>query len=277
VRRRLPRLPDGVALGDEMLSAHDVAVAVGGKYLISGVSLSVCAGEFVALIGPNGAGKSTLLAALAGDVGADGVVALAGRELSTWSSVETAMRRSVMPQHNQVSFSFTVRQVVAMGRSPWRGTPWDRVDDAIVALAMSDAQVSHLAGRSVPTLSGGERARVAFARVLAQQTSLLLLDEPTAALDLHHQEMVMGRVARHVDTGGAAVVVVHDLNLAAAYAHRVVLLDGGTVAAEGTPQQVLTPEVLEPVYRHRVTLLDDPVTGDRLVVPDRRAARLDLS
>lgn len=269
MRRRGARPPGVGAVGDEVLLARQVGVTLGGARLVDGVDLCVRRGELVALVGPNGAGKSTLLAALAGDVDHAGSVRVDGVEAASWSSVELAMRRSVMPQHHQMSFAFTVRQVVEMGRTPWRGTVWEHDHDAQVERSMREAEVDHLAERNAMTLSGGERARVAFARVLAQQAPLMLLDEPTAALDLRHQELVFGRVASHVAGGGAAVVVAHDLNLAAAHAHRVVVLSAGQVVTTGAPREVLTPVVLEPVYRQKLVMVADPVSGCQMVVPWR--------
>jgi iron complex transport system ATP-binding protein len=156
-----------------------------------------------------------------------------------------------------------------MGRAPWAGTPAEDDDEALVAAALADADVAALVGRRFPTLSGGERARVALARVLAQDTQLLLLDEPTAALDLHHQEHVLGVARARVAAGHGAVVVLHDLGLATAYADRVVILAEGRVVAEGPPAEVCTADLLSEVYRHDVEVLPHPVTGAVIVVPRR--------
>lgn len=255
---------------DVVAAARGVVVELGGVPVVHGVDLEVRAGEVLALLGPNGAGKSTLLGTLAGDHRpAAGDVELAGRPVDRWSVRDLARHRAVLPQHTAVSFPFTVAEVVAMGRAPWAGTPQEVDDDAAVAEALEACDVTHLADRTVPTLSGGERARVGLARVLAQRVGLLLLDEPTAALDLHHQEMVMARARTHADAGGAVVVVLHDLTLAGAWADRLCLLSRGTVAAAGEPADVLTPEGLSAVYGCAVDVVPHPRTGHLIVVPDR--------
>ncbi|RZL87584.1 MAG: ATP-binding cassette domain-containing protein, partial [Variovorax sp.] len=178
-------------------------------------------GDLLALVGPNGAGKSTLLSLAAGDQRPTaGSVDLHGRPIHQWKIAELARERSVLPQDHAVRFAFTVREVVAMGRLPHPPKPAQ--DAAIVEAALATADVVPLQQRDVQSLSGGEAARTGFARVLAQQTPLILLDEPTAALDLQHQERVL-RSARALTREGACVIaVLHDLNLAAAYADRIV-------------------------------------------------------
>uniref|UniRef100_UPI002453798C ATP-binding cassette domain-containing protein n=1 Tax=Nocardia farcinica TaxID=37329 RepID=UPI002453798C len=156
----------------------------------------------------------------------------------------------------------------SVGRSGPAANPAPRHHD-LIAAAMAAADVTHLAGRAFPTLSGGERARVALARVLAQDTPTLLLDEPTAALDLGHQEAVLRLAADRARDGAAVVVVLHDLGIAAAYADRVAVLDSGRVAADGPPRAVLTTDLLTRVYQHPVEVLDHPVTGAQLVLPVR--------
>jgi iron complex transport system ATP-binding protein len=168
-----------------------------------------------------------------------------------------------------MSFPFEVRAIVQMGRSPWAGSAAEDDDDSIVEAAMAEADVLDLADRRFPTLSGGEKARVALARVLAQGTQLLLLDEPTAALDLHHQEHVLTVARARVAAGLGAVVVLHDLGLAAAFADRVVVLSDGRVVADGPPVDVCTAALLSDVYRHEVEVLPHPRTGTPLVLPLR--------
>lgn len=255
-----------------LLDARGVVVDLGGTRILHGVGLAVEPGQVVALLGPNGAGKSTLLAAACGDVPtASGEVRLSGRPLGAWSTVELARRRAVLLQRVNVSFPFTALQVVTMGRAPWAGTSAQDADDQAVAEAMAACDVEHLAERQFTTLSGGERARVALARVLAQGTDLLMLDEPTAALDLHHQELVLARARRHAQGGGGVVVVLHDLTLAAAWADRVIVLDRGRVAAAGAPRDVLTAGTLSQVYRCPVEVIDHPRTGGPIILPLRPA------
>jgi iron complex transport system ATP-binding protein len=181
--------------------------------------------------------------------------------------LELARERAVLTQENQLSFPFTVGQVVLMGRSPWARTPRFEDDETAVAEAMVATDIDQLAPRRFTSLSGGEKARVSLARVFAQATPILLLDEPTAALDLRHQEEVMRAVRLRAAAGHAVLVVVHDLSLAAAYADRIAMVAGGTVVAAGTPSEVLTAERLEAVYGLPV---DVTVVNGRPVVLPRR-------
>ncbi|GAB3586698.1 heme ABC transporter ATP-binding protein [Leifsonia lichenia] len=255
-----------------------VTLTVDGRALLSEVDLAVRPGELVALIGPNGAGKSTALSVLAGDVTPDsGTVTIDDRPVARIRVQELGRLRSVLLQQKGVSFSYPVRDVVAMGRMPWaRVRPpededddGDSDDDAIVADALARTDTTHLADRDVTTLSGGELARVSLARVLAQRCRIVLLDEPTDALDIGHQEQVLALASGLAADGAAVLAVLHDLNLAAAYADRIVLLADGAVVADGSPRDVLTGERLSAVYGHPVETIDHPVTGALLVLPVR--------
>lgn len=251
-------------------SAARVCARRGERVVLDGVDVTVRAGELVALVGPNGAGKSTLLDVLTGDVAVtSGEVRLLDRPMAEWSEVEVARVRAVLPQRPTVGFPFTVTEVVRMGRAPWHRSPHALDDDRRVAECMAAVEVTHLAGRSVLSLSGGEAARVALARVLAQETPLLLLDEPTAALDIHHEELTLRAVRNRVAAGAGVVVVLHDLGLAAAHADRVVVLSAGRIAASGAPTDVLRPDLLSDVYRHPVDVVPHPTTGSPLVLPRR--------
>lgn len=240
----------------------------GGKPVLDDVSLALTPGRVLALVGPNGAGKSTLLGVITGDVPVtSGDVTLDGQTLTTWTPREMAQRRSVLLQHNDVAFAFTAREIVAMGRAPW---PPSSDDERHIDEALALCDVEHLAERPYRALSGGERARVSLARVLAQDAPTVLLDEPTAALDLGHQEEVM-RIARRLSEDDRAVaVVLHDLSLASAYADDVAVLSRGTLRAFGPPQQVLTPEVISEVYGVEVHQLATP-DGHHIIVPRREA------
>jgi len=251
-----------------LVRAENVVVDLGGQVIIDDVSLEIVAGEVLAFVGPNGAGKSTLLAALSGDIRLRaGSVRYGDRVLTSIRHLELARARSVLTQENQVSFSFTVAEVVEMGRSPWARTP-DRVDDdAAIAEALSIMEVSHLAKRQFGSLSGGEKARVSLARVLAQRTAVVFLDEPTAALDLRHQEQVMRTARLIAATGRAVVVVLHDLSLAAAYSDRVALIEHGRIAAIGTPHDVFTEARVGSVYGLTVDVFE---RDDRLVVVPKK-------
>ncbi|MBV6701181.1 heme ABC transporter ATP-binding protein [Kitasatospora aureofaciens] len=268
--RRHQEIPERPLPGAELLSAEAVRLTVGGRDLLAGASVRVAAGEVVALLGPNGAGKSTLLSVLAGDaVPAAGEVRLHGRPLDGYGPAELARHRALLPQAAALSFPFPAGEVVRMGRAPWTGTAAAAEDETVVAEAMAATESAAFAERPFTALSGGERARVALARVLAQRTPLLLLDEPTAALDLRHQELVL-RVARaRAAAGDGVVVVLHDLSLAAAYADRVVLLAGGATVADGPVAEVLRAPLLSEVYGHPVEVLPHPRTGVPLVLPER--------
>ena len=268
--RSRPEPPTPAEPGDVLAEAEDLHVRLGQGEVLRGVSVSVRAGEVLALVGPNGAGKSTLLGALAADLpAAAGVVRIHGRPATEWSAPELALRRAVLPQSATLSFPFTVEDVVRMGRAPHASSPAE--DDLAVAEAMARAEVTDFALRPFSALSGGERARVALARVLAQRAPLLLLDEPTAALDLRHQELVLRLCRERAHAGDAVVVVLHDLALAAAYAHRVAILRAGRVAADGPPGDVFTEALLSDVYDQAVEVFPHPRTGAAVVAPRRPA------
>lgn len=264
------QVPTPPIAGSVALEAADVSVIRGGREVVSHVDLVVRHGEMVVLVGPNGAGKSTLMGVLAADLApASGTASLDGRPVNGWGVRELAMRRAMLLQRIEISFPFSVLDVVRMGRSPWAGTRAEDDDDQAVAAAMADTDVTDLAEREYPSLSGGERARAALARVLAQGTGILLLDEPTAALDLQHQEIVMGVARARAALGTAVVVVAHDLALAAAWADRVVMLERGRLVADGPPQEVLTAELLSRVYRTPVEVIAHPATGAPIILPRR--------
>lgn len=272
-------LPAPFAHGDVVVEARGLRVRLGQRDVLGGntedgvgggVDLVVRAGEVLALVGPNGAGKSTLLSALAADQGADsGEVRIAGRPARDWSARELALRRAVLPQAATLSFPFPVEEVVTMGRAPWAGTASEDDDEAAVAEAMAATEIVEFAHRPFSALSGGERARVALARVLAQHAPLLLLDEPTAALDLRHQELVLRICRARAAAGDAVVVVLHDLGLAAAHADRAAVLHEGRVVAYGPPAEVFGDELLSRVYRQPVEVFPHPRTGTPLVIPKR--------
>lgn len=252
------------------LRLDDVSYRAGATRIVDGVSLDVRYGQVLALVGPNGAGKSTLLGLLSGDLApTSGRVLIDGEPLESRSPKQLARMRAVLLQSNQVVFSFTSRQVIEMGRAPWIGADEQADDERLIADAVAVTDVAHLAERKFPTLSGGERARVSLARVLAQDTAIVLLDEPTAALDLRHQEQVL-RVARDLAAEGRAVaVVLHDLSLAAAYADEIAVLHDGRLAARDAPAAVLTAERIEAVYGTPVRIVADPGTGAPVVLPRR--------
>lgn len=253
-----------------VLEARGVHVRAGGKELLSGVDIAVRAGAVTALLGPNGAGKSTLLKVLSGTLSpAAGRVTLCGRPLPAWDPGDTARRRAVLLQEFHVPFAFTVEEVAAMGRHPHAGAGHGRAHEhAVVERCLDDAGVLHLRGRELPTLSGGERQRAHWARVLAQLDAgsdlagkCLLLDEPTASLDPAHQHALLHHARRLARAGCAVLVILHDLNLAAAYADHLVLLRAGRVFAAGAPDEVMTAEILSNAYDIRAGVMRHPGHG----------------
>jgi iron complex transport system ATP-binding protein len=259
-----------------MLEARAVSFHVGARALVQGVSLDLRPGEILALVGPNGAGKSTLLRLLAGDLQpSEGAILLDGAPLRGFGARALALRRAVLPQQTVLQFAFSAREVVLMGRSPHLGFAASERghDHDVVDWAMDETDTVDLAARSYPTLSGGEQQRVSLARVLAQEAPILLLDEPTASLDIHHQELVM-ETARSMAAGGAAILtVLHDLNLACATADRIAVLQQGGLAALGSPREVCTEELLSEVFEHPMAVLRHPVRDCPLIVPLPRGAR----
>ncbi|ALJ22141.1 heme ABC transporter ATP-binding protein [Microbacterium sp. No. 7] len=247
-----------------------VGLRVGAATILDDVSLEVGYGRVLALVGPNGAGKSSLLGVLTGDVRPTaGEVLLDDRALDAWSASELSRARAVLLQSNQVAFSFTVAEVVEMGRAPWTGSAHVADDEGIIADAVRRTDVEGLLDRDYASLSGGEKARASLARVLAQDTRIVMLDEPTAALDLRHQEDVL-RIARELAGRGRAVIVVlHDLSLAAAYADEVAIIDRGRLEVRGDPHRVMTQERIERVYGTPVRIVPDPDTGRPMVLPRR--------
>ena len=257
------------------LAAGQIQVRYGTDVppVLAEFSLDVCSGEFIGIIGPNGSGKSTLIRALSRALRPDrGAVLLDEADLYTGLSARGSARRiGVVPQDTQISLDFSVREIVRMGRAPhlprnpFAGETGG--DELVVQESLRAAGVEELADRIISTLSGGERQRVLLARALAQQPDILLLDEPTAHLDLRHQGelLILARELAH-GQGKAVLAVLHDVNLAAAYCDQLVLLTAGHVAAQGTPTEVLTEHTLQRVYGARVWVRPHPVSGRPLVL-----------
>ena len=261
-------VPSWRETGTTLAEATGVTVTRAGRRILDGVDIDIRAGEVLGLVGPNGAGKSTLLSVLAADLPPDtGSVDIDGRAARRWKARELARRRAVLQQHHELSFPFTVEQVVEMGRAPWADGPARIRDLELVTRYLVDCEIDDLADRTFPTLSGGERARVALARVLTQDTQLILLDEPTAALDVRHQELVLRLCRMRADAGAAVVIVLHDLGLAAAHCDRVAVVHEGVIRGIGSPREVFEAELLTRVYRHPVEVLPHPHRDVILVLP----------
>jgi iron complex transport system ATP-binding protein len=229
----------------------------GATPALAGVSLSLRPGELVSVVGPNGSGKTTLLGALVGTRRLDeGTVEVEGRPLHQWTPRELARVIGVVTQREEILFPLTVRETVELGRYAHLGplaAPRE-VDHLAVLDALKRADVATLADRHTDTLSGGEWQRVRVARALAQNPRVLLLDEPTAALDIRHEMEVFELVRKLAGEGIATLLVTHHLNLAARYADRLLLLDQGRVVAEGPPAGVLRPEIVSPVFQWPVAV-----------------------
>lgn len=227
-----------------LFSASRLNAHRGGRQVLADVSFSIAPGEWVTAIGPNGAGKSSLVRAVTGEWQASGELSLFGRPLKSWSRDHLARQLAVMPQGEHLDFSFTVGEVVELGRLPHRGSAPGvnrrAVDDVLEAL-----DLTRFRDRTYTTLSGGERQRVQFARVLTQiwgstEPTLLILDEPTSALDLAQQRSVLDLALRAGTAGGAVLAVLHDLNLAARFSSRLLLLSAGRLLRDAKPSDVLT-------------------------------------
>lgn len=228
-----------------------------GKPVLSGISLSIRAGEFVAVIGPNGAGKSTLVGLLSGRLHAvEGTVQFCGTDTSRWARKAFARKVAVVPQREEPAFDFTVRELVLMGRFPYQSGFFgleSGEDYAIVDDALSRMDLSEFANRPIGALSGGERQRVLVARAIAQTPSVLLLDEPNSALDPQYQKRVLDLALKwNKDKGTTVVLVTHDLSLVGAYACRVLVVDGQTVSRDGSAADVIETDYLSRLYHTRI-------------------------
>lgn len=234
-----------------LLAIDTVSVALDRARILNGVSLTVRAGEFIALVGPNGAGKSTLLKAAAGLIPIDGGARRLGdRDLETLSAYERARAVSYLPQARPVFWSIPVRNIAALGRFAYGGggARLSPADAQAVNKAMIAAGVAHLKERAAASLSGGELARAHLARALAAEAPLLLADEPTAALDPEHQIAVMNALRDLARNGRAAIAAIHDLSLATAYCNRIVAIKDGAVVADGPPHKIVNSDLLAQVF-----------------------------
>jgi iron complex transport system ATP-binding protein len=257
-----------------MLIIQSLSVAYGSRRVLHEINLHIQSGEIVALIGPNGAGKTTLIRAVSGVIRSQsGHIRAGGEDLAGMGFARRARKLSVVPQARNLPEPYSVWQTVLLGRTPylgWLGQSVER-DRERVRWALERTETLELAERRVGELSGGEQQRVLLARALAQETPILLLDEPTAHLDLHHQTTLLDLVyALTRENHLTVLMALHDLNLAALYADRVALLVDGRLQAVGTPVEVLTPERLSKAYRIPLHVIPHPDFGVPLVLPEGR-------
>jgi iron complex transport system ATP-binding protein len=259
-----------------VIELERVTTGYGDRAAVREVSLRIDRGEMVGIIGPNGSGKSTLLRLLSGVLRAwSGNIAIAGKPIAAYTPRQLGQRVGVVPQETHIDFPFTVMEVVLFGRTPHLGAfSFESARDLAVARqAMERTAVGHLAARRITELSGGERQRVIVARALAQEPSILVLDEPSAFLDLRHQVEVYDLLSDLRAEGLTIVTVLHDLNLAGLYCDRVVLLADGRVFCVGEPATVLTYPTLTQVYGTEVYVAMNDITGRLNVLPLSRTYR----
>ncbi|MGH3915753.1 MAG: ABC transporter ATP-binding protein [Pseudonocardiaceae bacterium] len=259
------------------LQARDLQLAYDDNIVVDGLDLDVLDGTVSAVIGPNGCGKSTMLRALARLLPAKrGHVLLDGKRIDKLPTREVAKVLGVLPQAPIAPEGLTVADLIARGRHPHQAwyRQWSSDDEAAVAEALGWTGLTELAERTVDELSGGQRQRAWISMALAQGTDLLLLDEPTTFLDLAHQVDVLDLVERlHIEAGRTVVMVLHDLNMAARYAQRLIAMRAGRIIAAGTPCEVLTEQLLREVFELDAHILTDPIAGTPLVVPVGRRNR----
>ncbi|MFN2289264.1 MAG: heme ABC transporter ATP-binding protein [Chromatocurvus sp.] len=258
------------------LSLDNVSAGWGSCAVLTGISLRCSAGDILGLLGPNGAGKSTLLRLVAGDTPLlEGNAEFHGSALAGWSAAARARRIAYLPQASSLAFPFTVSEVVALGRLPH--TAGRRCDMALIEQALEATDTRAIADRFYTLLSGGERQRAQLARVLCQletdshngslEGSLLLLDEPTAALDLRHQQQLVTRLRALARRGCTVLVALHDINLLASLCHRVMVIDHGHSVALGTPGNIFQPDFLQSLYGTPLRVSTHPTGGYPLVFP----------
>jgi iron complex transport system ATP-binding protein len=260
--------------GRVRLAAEQVTLAYDDHVVVRDLDLQLTEGSFTAIVGPNGCGKSTLLRALGRLMRpTGGQVLLDGQAIARTPTREVAKVLGLLPQSPIAPDGLSVADLVARGRHPHQSwlRQWSRDDEAVVAEALRWTDMAELADRPVDELSGGQRQRAWISMALAQGTDLLLLDEPTTYLDLSHQIDVLELVGRlHAERGRTVVVVLHDLNLAARYAQRLVAMKDGVLVSSGRPEEVLTEQLLADVFDLEARVLPDPVSGTPMVVPVRR-------
>lgn len=261
---------------DPRLRAEGVTLGYDRRVIARDLSVAVPDGSFTVIVGPNACGKSTLLRCLSRLLSPDdGQVILDGKTLGSYRPKEAARVVGLLPQSSIAPEGITVADLVARGRYPHQGfiRQWSRADAQAVEQAMTATHVADLRARQVDELSGGQRQRVWAAMALAQETPILLLDEPTTFLDISHQIDLLDLFAELHEGGRTLVAVLHDLNHAARYATHLIAMKDGAVVAQGAPGDIVTPELVREVFGLEAMVVDDPVTGTPLVVPRARARR----
>lgn len=259
-----------------MLKATDVRLSYGEQQILNGVSLDIPQGRFTALIGANGCGKTTLLNVLAHMLRPSaGSVRLSGKPLGQYSRRALAQQLALLPQRTTSPAGMTVRELVMQGRFPWQSwwRQWSEQDQQAIERAIELAGISLLLDRSLATLSGGQLQRCWIAMTLAQDTPVILLDEPTTFLDIAHQVTLLELLVDLRDQGKTIVAVLHDLNQAARYADHLVMMREGCLLAQGSPAEVFTRENLKAVFDLDAHIITDPHSGDPLCVPQTRRKR----
>jgi iron complex transport system ATP-binding protein len=254
------------------IEVTDIAFGYTERPLFDGLTLTVDEGEFVGLVGPNGSGKTTFLNLLTRVLTASrGSISVDGRDIEAYSARALARKMAVVPQESSIIFPFSVAEVVLMGRAPHVKSVLEKEEDLQIATeAMTMTGVNHLASRAVTHLSGGERQGVIIARALAQRPSILLLDEPTAFLDIKHQVDIYDILTKlNRERGMTIVAVSHDLNLASHYCQRVLVFKEGRLMFDGPPHEAITADTISNVYGVRVTVRTDSRTGRPFVLPIR--------
>jgi iron complex transport system ATP-binding protein len=262
-----------------MIEARDVSVAIGGKCIVTNVDFTARPGEIAAIVGPNGSGKTTFLKALSGDLAFTGTVTVNGRDLATMKPVEAATARAVLPQATTLSFPFTVREVVRLGLVGGRSGVLPGENERLPERALARVDLDGFAGRFYQELSGGEQERVQLARVLCQvwapvlagKPRYLFLDEPVSSLDIKHQLIIMNIARDFARRGGGVIAILHDLNLTAMYADRICVMHRGRLAASGSPQEVLSDDLIEKVFDCRLKVGVQPTGNVPFVLPQSAA------
>lgn len=245
-----------------------------GRVIIDSLDVTIAPGSFTVILGANASGKSTLLRSLARLLKPlDGSVLLSGDDVQSLGSRQLARRLGLLPQQTTTPTGITIVDLVTRGRHPHQGmfSRWSAADEAAVRSALEATQLTELSQRPVEELSGGQRQRVLLAMVLAQETPLMLLDEPTTFLDIAHQVDVLELCARLNTEGRTLVVVLHDINQAARYASDLIVMRDGEIIAQGTPADVVTPELIERAYGLRCRVIEDPETHTPLIIPLKHA------